>query len=148
MPFMKGFIPSLREFYEGSYELFRPYSTLYGVLLGTVSWMGEGFGFYLILRGLGLPASRELLATAIFVLAFSTIIGAVSTLPGGLGAAEASIAGMLTLLVGIEPAVASSATLLIRLATLWFSVLLGLGVWAFSPRLLGLKSAHGIVVES
>lgn len=148
LPLTRRFVPALREFYEGSFALFKPLSTLVGVGLGTISWLGEGVGFYFILRGLGLPASPQLLATAIFVLAFSTIIGAVSALPGGLGAAEASIAGMLTLLAGIEPALAASATLLIRLATLWFSVLIGLSVWVFSPGLLGIKSTHGTVVES
>lgn len=145
---LRRFMPAVREFYEGSFALFRPYATLVGVGLGTISWLGEGIGFYFILRGLGLPASSTLLATAIFVLAFSTIVGAASTLPGGLGAAEASIAGMLTLLSGINPSTASAATLLIRMATLWFSVLLGLIVWALSPHLLGIKSPHGIIVES
>ena len=68
----------------------------------------------------------KLLALAVFTLSFSTVVGAVSALPGGLGAAEVSIAGMLTLLGNISPAVSTSATLLIRLATLWFGVLLGL----------------------
>jgi uncharacterized protein (TIRG00374 family) len=113
-----------------------------------VSWLGEGIGFYLILRGLGLPASLQLAATAIFILAFATVIGAVSALPGGLGAAEASIAGMLTLLVGIDPAQATTATVLIRLATLWFGVLLGLFTWLISPDLLGLRETHGTLVES
>lgn len=147
VPFINRFLPTLREFYEGSFTLFRPHATAIGVGLGTVSWLGEGIGFYFILRGLGLPASYQLLATAVFVLAFSTVIGAASTLPGGLGAAEASIAGMLTLLAGIDPAIASTATLLIRLATLWFSILLGLIVWGFSPHLLGLKSQHEHVVN-
>jgi glycosyltransferase 2 family protein len=110
------------------------------VSLGTVSWLGEGIGFYFILTGLGLPATIETLTNAVFILAFSTVIGAVSALPGGLGASEASIAGMLVLVGGADAAVASAATLLIRLATLWFGISLGLGVWAFSTRMLGLRS--------
>jgi uncharacterized membrane protein YbhN (UPF0104 family) len=50
-------------------------------------------------------------------------------LPGGLGAAEASIAGLLLLLVHdprMTPELAAAATLLVRFATLWFGVLLGL----------------------
>ncbi|GAP14111.1 conserved hypothetical protein [Longilinea arvoryzae] len=138
----------LREFYEGSYTLFRPGPTLLAVGLGTISWLGEGIGFYLILLGLGLPQSLQLAATAVFILAFATVIGAVSALPGGLGASEASIAGMLTLLLGLEPATATTATLLIRLATLWFGVGLGILTWIFSPDLLGLREMHGTLVES
>jgi len=66
------------------------------------------------------------------------VVGAVSALPGGLGAAEASISGMLILLLGIHADSAAAATLLIRFATLWFGVGLGLIVWIFSRELLGL----------
>ncbi|WP_299027338.1 lysylphosphatidylglycerol synthase transmembrane domain-containing protein [uncultured Thermanaerothrix sp.] len=133
-------VPPLRQFYEGAFILFRPRSTLLAVSLGSLSWLGEGVGFYLILWGLGMPANTHTAGLAIFILAFSTVIGAVSTLPGGLGAAEASIAGMLVLLAHLSQAQAAAATLLIRLATLWFGVSLGLGTWMLSPDLLGLKT--------
>ncbi len=135
--FIKKFMHNLREFYEGSYMLFNARATLTAVSLGFVSWLGEGIGFFLILKGLGLEVNLNLLAFAVFVLSFSTVVGAASALPGGLGAAEASIAGMLGL-YGISASIASSATLLIRLATLWFGVFLGLLTWALSPRLFGL----------
>jgi uncharacterized protein (TIRG00374 family) len=147
LPLISGFMRNLHEFYEGSYSLFRPSSTLIAVSLGTISWLGEGIGFYLILLGLGEPAGWHLLSMAVFVLAFSTIIGAASALPGGLGAAEASIAGMLTLLMGMPPAVAAAATLLIRLATLWFGVGLGFLAWTVSPDLLGLRVENERLVE-
>ncbi len=147
LPLVRRFMPAVREFYEGSYSLFRLKSTVLAVGLGAVSWLGEGVGFYLILIGLGLPPGPRMLAMAVFVLSFSTIIGAVSALPGGLGAAEVSIAGMLALLGGIEPALATSATLLIRLATLWFGVTLGLIVWGLSPGLLGMSEKNGTLAE-
>lgn len=139
LPLVKRFIQPLRQFYEGSYLLFKPISTFIAVGLGTISWLGEGIGFYLILIGLGQPTGWETLSIAIFVLAFSTVIGAVSTLPGGLGAAEASITGMLFLLLDMESGSAAAATLLIRFATLWFGVGLGLLTWIFSADLLGLR---------
>ena len=101
--------------------------------------MWEGVGFYLILIGLGISPGWQVLSIAIFVLAFSTIVGAVSTLPAGLGVAEVSIAGMLILLLGLKADIAATATLLIRFATLWFSVGLGLLVWFFSRHLLGIE---------
>ena len=142
IPFFRRFVGGLREFYEGSFALFRPGVTLIAVALGAVSWLGEGVGFYLLLLGLGLPAGWDLFSLAVFTLSFSTVIGAVSAMPGGLGAAEASIAGMLVLLGGIPAATASAGTLLIRLATLWFGVGLGLITWGFSRDLLGLKATH------
>ncbi len=145
--FLKGAIHHLREFYEGSFSLFRPGATLLAVSLGTVSWLGEGIGFYFLLIGLGQAPSVHLLALAIFILAFSTIVGSVTALPGGLGAAEASIAGMLVLLAGFDAPLAAAATLLIRLATLWFGVALGLVTWTFSGDLLGLREANGKLAE-
>ncbi len=136
LPLIKRFSRGLREFYEGSYTLFCPKAILIAVSLGTISWLGEGVGMYLVLLGLGIAPGWTTLSVAVFVLAFSTVIGAVSTLPGGLGAAEASIAGMLTLLLALNRDTAAAATLLIRFATLWFAVFLGLAVWGFSRKLL------------
>lgn len=145
--FLTRIMQGVREFYEGSFALFRPGVMLLAVLLGTISWLGEGIGFYCILLGLGLPPSLQLAASAVFILAFSTVVGAASALPGGLGAAEVSIAGMLTLILHQNPAVASAATLLIRLATLWFGVVLGLVTWGFSPDLLGLSPTRQSIPE-
>lgn len=140
IPLVNRMAHQLREFYEGSFALFRPGSILLSVLLGTISWLGEGIGFYFILLGLGLPHGFQLAATSIFVLAFSTVVGAASAMPGGLGAAEGAIAVMLPLALDVTPAIAASATLLIRMATLWFGVGLGLITWIFSTELLGLQS--------
>jgi uncharacterized protein (TIRG00374 family) len=142
LPLVKRFAHSLREFYEGAYTLFRPIPTIIAVGLGTIAWLGEGVAMYLVLVGLGIPTGVETFSIAVFVLSFSTVIGAVSTLPGGLGAAEASIAGMLTLLLSVSGSTAAAATLLIRFATLWFGVTLGLIVWAFSRRMLLLDKSN------
>ncbi|HSR46899.1 MAG TPA: lysylphosphatidylglycerol synthase transmembrane domain-containing protein [Anaerolineales bacterium] len=128
----------LRELFTGAYLLLRPKPLVLAIGLGTVAWFGEGVSFFLILIGLGQPATSVTLGLAVFILAFSTAVGAASTLPGGLGAAEASITAMLTLLAGIPLEIAATATLLIRFATLWFGVSLGLATWARSPDLLGL----------
>jgi len=136
LPLLKKISSGLREFYEGSYALFKPKALLVAVGIGTISWLGEGIGLYYILRGLDVAGGWETLSIAIFVLAFSTVVGAVSALPGGLGAAEASIAGMLGLLLGLGGGTAAAATILIRFATLWFAVALGLIVWGFSRKML------------
>ncbi|MDO9088163.1 MAG: lysylphosphatidylglycerol synthase transmembrane domain-containing protein [Anaerolineaceae bacterium] len=148
IPVIKKFSPILIEFYEGSFIVFRPGATILAVSLGMVSWLAEGIGFYYLLTVLGLPANQETFANAVFILAFSTVIAAVSTLPGGLGAAEASIAGMLTILVGMTSTNATFATLIIRLATLWFGISLGLLTWLFSMEILGFKEYQYAKVEN
>ncbi|NIS80838.1 MAG: flippase-like domain-containing protein [Anaerolineales bacterium] len=139
LPFIRRIAQHLREFYEGAYALFRPRATLTAVALGTFAWLGEGIGMYLVLIGLGVPSGWETLSIAVFVLSFSTVIGAVSALPGGLGAVEVSMTGMLTLLLGLPTSTAATSTLLIRFATLWFGVTLGLAVWTRSQDLLYLQ---------
>jgi uncharacterized protein (TIRG00374 family) len=147
LPIVKKFSHQLREFYEGSFSLFRPKSAGIGIGIGIVSWLCEGVGFYLILTALGLPQGWHTFSMAVFVLSFSTVLGAASALPGGLGAVDASIAGMLTFLMGVEASVATAATLLIRFATLWFGISLGLLTWTFSSDLLGMKGEHEAAAE-
>jgi uncharacterized membrane protein YbhN (UPF0104 family) len=115
-------------FVDASGALFRPGVLLKAVGLGIVSWSGECIAFLLVLIGLGIEPSAEPLLIATFVLAISSLAGGASMLPGGLGVADAGIAGLLVLLVKDEEMtrnVAAAATLLIRFATLWFAVILG-----------------------
>lgn len=138
LPVVSRLADQLHEFYEGTYALFRPGTTLTAVCLGTVAWFGEGFAMYLVLLGLGVPGGAETLSLAVFVLSFSTVVGAVSALPGGLIATEGSIAAMLDLLLKLPASTTAAATLLIRFATLWFGVVLGLAVWSFSRDLIAM----------
>ncbi len=135
LPLLARASHALDDLYTSSYELFRPRALAFAVSLGIISWAGECVGFFLILVGLGLAPTGLLFWQAMFMLAVATVIGALSGLPGGLGAAEFTIAGMVQLLVlGYEDAgFAGTATLLVRLFTLWFAVVLGL-VTAFAFR--------------
>ena len=143
LPLVRRFASSINDFYEGTFTLFRPWTTFVSVSLGTISWLAEGIGFYLILVGLGVTPGIGTLSIAIFVLSFSTVIGAVSALPGGLLATDASIVGMLVLLLEMDANTAAAATLLIRFATLWFGVGVGFIAWYFSRDLLTMRVPKG-----
>jgi uncharacterized protein (TIRG00374 family) len=125
LPIISRFADRLRTLYESTYELLRLKNLLIGVGVGIVAWMAEGLAFYLVLTGLGVPGSTELALTAIFILALGSILGGASSMPGGLGAAEATMTALLQALVGLPETVAVTATLLIRFFTLWFGVSLG-----------------------
>ncbi len=112
---------SLREIYDTSYSLLQPRVTLVALPISVVAWGLEGLGLYLIFLGFGLENG---FLAALFVYAFSTVLGAASFLPGGLGVAEGTITGLLKLL-NIPTGIAVLATLLIRAATLWFAVAIG-----------------------
>ena len=92
-----------------------------GLALGLVAWLAEAFGFWWLLGALGHPLP---FASAVFVYAFAMLVGGLSFLPGGLGSSEAVMIGLLTL-YGCPEAAAVTATLICRLATLWFAVGLG-----------------------
>ncbi len=127
LPFLASRMRHLHSFYESSYRLFSPRSTALGVGLGLVGWSGECLAFFLVMLGLGFQATWLLLIQCTFILATATLIGSISMLPGGLGAADSSIGGLLLVSInGINSATASAATLLIRFCTLWFGVTLGI----------------------
>jgi glycosyltransferase 2 family protein len=127
-------------FIDASGTLFRPAILLKAVGLGIISWSGECIAFLLVLIGLGIEPSAELLLIATFILAISSLAGGASMLPGGLGVADAGIAGLLVLLVKDEEmtrSAAAAATILIRFATLWFAVILGALALALLERSWG-----------
>lgn len=81
---------------------------------------------WLILRSLG--ADSISIQGAAFVLGLSYVGGAISVIPGGVGATEASVVGLLVL-QGVEPGTAVAAALLQRVFTTGPSTVLGVAAW-------------------
>ncbi|MCP4445862.1 MAG: flippase-like domain-containing protein [Myxococcales bacterium] len=121
---LRRFRAPLLEFYEGLAQLVLPWPMLWATSLAVVAWLAECVGFALILSAF--PGTEVPLSLAILIYASTTIAGALSFLPGGLLVTEAT---MTLLLVeasrGCDEPTALAATILIRLATLWFAVLIG-----------------------
>lgn len=92
-----------------------------GLVLAIVAWGAEGLAFYLILDALEVDAGIWI---SIGIYSISVLIGALSFIPGGLGTTEAVMVVLLKLL-GADTPTAIAATLICRLATLWFAVVLG-----------------------
>ncbi|MDQ3854826.1 MAG: flippase-like domain-containing protein [Chloroflexota bacterium] len=129
LPFVGSRMEHVHAVYESARSLLAPRPLGVGIGLGLVSWAGECLAFFLVLVGLGLEPTFELLLLASFVLGASTLIGSASLLPGGLGVADATVAGLLLLTLpagAVDRSEAIAATLLIRFCTLWFGA--GLGV--------------------
>ncbi|HEY9050677.1 MAG TPA: lysylphosphatidylglycerol synthase transmembrane domain-containing protein [Gammaproteobacteria bacterium] len=118
---MFGFFDSLNEMIHGASRLLKTKVLYGGLLVGVVSWGAEGLGLYLILKYLGVEFSLSL---AVSIYAVSVLAGALSFIPGGLGAAEVVMYSLLHL-QGVPEAEAAAATLICRIATLWFAVILG-----------------------
>ena len=92
--------------------------------ISVVGWSFECLGYYFVLRGFADVDATPLVC--LFLWSSTTLIGAVSFMPGGLGATEGSLAILATRMVGgVTAPIALASTLLIRLCTLWFAVLIG-----------------------
>lgn len=106
---------------------------LWSVPASVLAWGLEGVGFALCLSSLGFAGLN--LAASVSVYAISTLAGALSFLPGGIGLTEVSMAGIL-IAAGMQPADASAATVITRVATLWWGVGIGWLMLALRPAVL------------
>lgn len=93
-----------------------------GLLLGVTAWIFEAMALMYLVHLLGYHISPM---TAIFIYGFSLVIGGITLLPGGLGGAEVTMIQLL-ILQSIPAAIAVAVTLVIRLTSLWFAVLIGM----------------------
>ncbi len=121
---LKPFIPRVREAYEALYALTRPGPFVVGSVLALAGWALECLATYQIVHGFADTITS--VAGAAFSYAAGTLAGALAMLPGGLGVAEIGMTGLFRAVSEkITPATAAAATILVRLATLWFGVALG-----------------------
>lgn len=114
--------PSLIELYDRLRGLLSPGLLLGALVLSVIAWGAEAVGFWLVVREYAPDAG---LLAALFNYTGATVVGSLSMLPGGLGAAEGSMAALLNA-QGLDTADANLVTLVVRGATLWFAIVLGL----------------------
>lgn len=148
LPGIRRFAGGLHGFYESSYTLLRPRNLLIAVGIGTVSWLCEGLAYYLVLVGIGVEPSPDMVLIAVFVFSISTVVGALFATPGGLGGTEGSLVALSDQLLGLSRTPATAAALLIRFTTLWFGVAIGLVSLALWPHLLAETPGPGPAQEN
>ncbi|MEW6234051.1 MAG: lysylphosphatidylglycerol synthase transmembrane domain-containing protein [Candidatus Omnitrophota bacterium] len=125
LPLIGGHSEKLRVSYESIYLLVSPKPLLLTTAISVASWFCECVAFYLVLWGFDAPIP---IVPATFIYAFATILGALLMTPGGVGPTEGALGGLLVLLQSVPKGIAASATVIIRLCTLWFAVAVGLTV--------------------
>ncbi len=106
---------------------------IYCTGLGVLAWLLECLALDQIIGGFesGIP---DLIASST-IYASTTIFGALSFLPGGLGVTEGSMVIFLERFELVDStSLAVSVTCLVRLATLWFAVFLGLVAFMWHQR--------------
>lgn len=127
----------LGRLHDTMYTLVGPRSLGLGTLISVAAWFAECLSFWLVLYGVGAHLS---LPDAVFAYSLGTIAGAVTMLPGGLVATEASMVYMVSEFPGgASPSQAVTAVLIVRLCTLWFAVAVGaIAMALLKKRLSGL----------
>jgi len=141
VPGLRRYAPRLGELHRNTAALLHPGPLLVATLFSLAAWFLECIAVWVIVRGF--EGATISLRAATFVYATTTVAGALSFVPGGLGVTEA---GMLTLLprlaVDVSRGTAAAATFVIRACTLWFAVALGL------PALLAYARRKHVAVDT
>lgn len=123
--FISKHVHKIHVAYESIYQLVKMRPLVIAILMSLVAWGFECGGFYFVLKIFSSTSNIETsLLTASFIYCFSTLVGAIAMLPGGLGVTEASLTGLLIILK-IPKDVSAASTIIIRVATLWFAVVVG-----------------------
>jgi glycosyltransferase 2 family protein len=138
-----GLVPRLSRAYDSLRVVASPSALLWPVLLSLVGWGLEGLALHVLLGGFG---QHPAFSFSLFFYATATLAGALVPVPGGLGVTEAVIHEQLVHVAGTPEGIATACMLLIRLATLWWAVLVGfvaLGCLRLKfPRELGSAAAE------
>jgi len=116
---------------ESARALLRPRDLPALLALSTVSWFWECWALVFAARAFGAELA---LGEAVFIYSLATLAGALAFLPGGLGVTEGSLALLLVGRAGLERGVAAASTMVIRAATLWFAVAIGVVALAWLDR--------------
>jgi uncharacterized protein (TIRG00374 family) len=124
LPLLRRFAHRFDDFHAHTAILLAPLPLVVSTALATLSWFFECLAFWVVVHGF--PGAHIGLQGATFVYAATTVAGALSFLPGGLGVTEAGMLALLGRLAGIARGTAAAATFVTRAATLWFAVALGL----------------------
>jgi uncharacterized protein (TIRG00374 family) len=134
---LKRISPKLHAAYDALLEMTRPMPLIVGSGLAFLAWGLECGSLYVIVSGF--PGVHLAWDAAVFAYSAATLAGALAMMPGGLGGTEAVMIMLLGTLgkPAVTTPIAIATTTLVRIATLWFAVVIGvlaLGVYRAMER--------------
>ena len=134
LPLLNKLAPHVGTFHGASNELLATWSLAVGTAISFVCWGLEILAVYLCSVGVG---AQIPFLMVVFIFAVSSLAGALFFTPGGIGVAEAGMAGMFVTVAGLSRGPAVALTFIIRLATLWFAALVGIAGLFVVHRVVG-----------
>ncbi|MBD3266078.1 flippase-like domain-containing protein [bacterium] len=143
-PFIGQYAHKLYIAYESVARLIAPTPLAIATAISVLSWFMECMAFHLVLWGF--DVHLPLIHTT-FMYAFATIMGAVLMTPGGIGPTEGTLGGLLVFLHHVPKGIATTATLIIRICTLWFAVIVGLLVLTIYGHAFTTAKSHHFLDE-
>lgn len=120
--FTQKYTVPLSESYETIQTSTKGKIVLTSILTTSAYWLLESLGVYFILLSFDINLLNYVHVIATYT--SSLILGAASFIPGGLGVVEGSLVGLLNF-QGVDISDAFVLVVLIRLFTLWYSVIIG-----------------------
>ena len=134
LPVVKHKATSLRDAYDNLGVLVAPAPLAQATALGLIAWGTHCIALLVLVQSF--PDVTFGVADSLFAYSTPLLAGTLSMLPGGLGLTEASMTGLLQEIggSGLTPAVAAASTILIRLVTFWWAILVGVGALVFWRR--------------
>lgn len=134
---LESIVPKLRHALASLRVLASPSALVLPTLLSVVAWGAEGTALYVLLVGFQQAVSLPL---AVVVYASATLAGALIPVPGGLGVVESLLREGLLGFGHVTLGAATASMILVRLATLWWAVLVGFAAllalrWRFPAAL-------------
>jgi uncharacterized protein (TIRG00374 family) len=135
-PLLRRFVVDVDRLHNDTVLLLRRRNTLTGIWLSALQAAGTISAFWMVAQALA-PGDLSW-RDAAFVYAVSNLAGALSLIPGGIGAYEASVVGLLVS-VGIEPGAAAAVALVQRVADKGLATAIGFAGYAVARRRLGVS---------
>lgn len=131
IPLLNRLLPAIDELQVETAELLHRPDALWLSVLDLARAVVAITAFWVVVQGVA-PGTLDW-PKAGFILAVSSIGGAVSLIPGGVGANEASVAGLL-ILFGVDGGAAGAAALIQRLLLTGMAIVLGLSSYVIVRR--------------
>jgi uncharacterized protein (TIRG00374 family) len=134
LPVLNRLAPHVGAFHGASETLLGTRPLIVGTAISFLAWGLECLAVYLCAVAVG---AEQPFLVVVFIFAVSSLAGALSFVPGGIGVAEAGLAGMFVTISGLAGGLAAALTLVIRVATLWFATLIGILGLILVRRVIG-----------